>query len=308
MAFDPRPVLEADFPSLAVDTAEELGEGWDHVAYLVNGDLVFRLPWAIVEGGDVGEPESSAAREIGLLQELADRLPVAIPEPVLVAPGDRYFGYRYLPGPSLDTTVDGPRPPGGPFVRLLVDIAVTVERLVPPGRALALGLARDDRRDDLSTAHLALGGGRLTDEMRRIGDRTVAVLGERWRAAAARRSVTIHGDFGLDHFIVNGANDVYALIDWTDACVAPAEANVSALMWHVPSLAADAAVAYEAATGAPLDRELVFATGFVNALGDLGELEREDPEGNADDIAWCLQFLRTWSDPDLIAALGVSEA
>lgn len=304
--FDPRPVLAADFPDLAIRTVEELGEGWDHIAYLVNDDLVFRLPWAIVEGPTTDEPEPCAAREIGLLRELAGQLPVEIPEPIFVAPGQRYFGYPYLPGRSLDPRFGAARSGPG-FGALVVEVAVAVEQLVPIDRAEELGLTPDDHRDDLSTAYAALPDARLTPQMRSVGERALAVLGDQWRAAAARRSVTMHADFGLDHFITNDDGDVYALIDWTDACIAPAENHFRGLMWHAPDLLTDIIRRYERKTGAPVDRELIFAAGYVNGLGDIGELTEEDPVANADEIEWCLRFLRTWSDPELMATLDVLE-
>lgn len=44
-----RDVLGEAFPDLAITSVEPLGEGWDHVAVLVNDDLVFRTPWTLVE-------------------------------------------------------------------------------------------------------------------------------------------------------------------------------------------------------------------------------------------------------------------
>jgi hypothetical protein len=43
-----------------------------------------------------------------------------------------------------------------------------------------------------------------------------------------------------------------------------------------------------------VDRDLVFACGYLNALSDLGEL-LDDDEADDDDIEWCVSFLNDWS-------------
>ena len=36
-------LLRAEFPELDFETVEPLGEGWDHAAFLADGELVFRV-------------------------------------------------------------------------------------------------------------------------------------------------------------------------------------------------------------------------------------------------------------------------
>ena len=69
--------------------------------FLVNEALVFRLPWHLVERAHGGVDAPTALAEVGLLQAVAGRLPVVVPEPVYVADHGQYFGYRYLPGEDL---------------------------------------------------------------------------------------------------------------------------------------------------------------------------------------------------------------
>ena len=36
--------LQSDFPDLIVSSIELLGAGWNNIAYLVNGETIFRVP------------------------------------------------------------------------------------------------------------------------------------------------------------------------------------------------------------------------------------------------------------------------
>jgi aminoglycoside 2''-phosphotransferase len=92
-------LLQACFPTLGVERCVPLGEGWDSVALLVNGQDVFRF---------AKRPDAAVrqAREAELLTMLADRLPLPIPrythtwtDPAW--PGKRIVGYRLIAGEQL---------------------------------------------------------------------------------------------------------------------------------------------------------------------------------------------------------------
>lgn len=93
--------IEIENRGLSVRSVCFLGEGWNCRAYLVNNELVFRFP---------KRPEhwEELEREITFLAFAADRLPLAVPEYVRVAPDSLsaaygYAVYRYLRGSALDT-------------------------------------------------------------------------------------------------------------------------------------------------------------------------------------------------------------
>jgi hypothetical protein len=141
--------------------------------------------------------------------------------------------------------------------------------------------------------------------MASVGELALTLLDSRYQRASARGLVTTHADFGLDHWLLDDTGRVHALIDWTDSCIAPAEITLAALMWHAPELAAASADRYEALRGVALDRCLIFAIGYCGALGDVVELIEEGDD--EDGVEWCLHFLRTWSDPAVMATLDVRE-
>ena len=295
---DPRALLGRELPDLTVDTVEALGEGWDHVAFLVNGDLVFRLPWELVEGTERGEP-GGAAPEVALLRAVEGRLPVVVPAPLHVAPDGSYFGYRYLPGRAVAEDlnawtghVDGQ----SVLADLIVTVALAIEEAVPveAARDMGLGVFATPRHDP-AAARAGLEHALVSPQVRAAGEWALSVVPERWARAAARRMATLHADFGLDHWLVDEGGDVYALIDWSDACVAPPEHQVSTLMWDIPELVEAVADRYVGRTGHRIDRDLVVADGILNALGDLGELLAEgEPEGG-EDVQRCRRFLETWA-------------
>lgn len=304
MRLDPRGILARDFPDLSLDTIELIGEGWDHAAYRVNHEFVFRLPWSLIETERSQESPEPESAEIALLSALAGRLPVSVPEPCFIGPNDSYFGYRYLPGPSLDRVLPRLGPAGvPPTAGVIAEVALAIEQAVTVAEAVGMGLATRDNPDNhLHSAKLALGWNGLPAQCRDLATRAVDGLPERWAAASGRRMVVMHADFGLDHWMCDDDGRPWALIDWSDSCIAPPEVQLPSLMWHVPEVAGAVVSDYEERAGHPLDRELVLLAGYANALGDLGELLDKLPADDGD-VRWCLSFLERWSDARVQATL-----
>jgi hypothetical protein len=63
-----------------------------------------------------------------------------------------------------------------------------------------------------------------------LASQVLEEYGERYQRAATSRSVTMHGDLGLSHWLIDEHDHPYAVIDWSDACLAPVEHN--ALFGH----------------------------------------------------------------------------
>lgn len=248
---DPHVVIGRALPDLRIESVERLGEGWDHVAFLVNGDLVFRLPW---EPGEI-----DARPEIALLRAVAGRVPVAVPEPLHVDPGHEWFGYRFLPGPAIADGLEAWSSPARQSVlaELVVDVMLAVEAAVSIDDAERLDL--DVRTDD------------------------------------GRRLVTQHADLGLDHWLLDERGTPYALIDWSDACVASVEQQLSTLAWDLPDLVDLAAAAYERRTGHVVDRGHAGALAVANATDDLEELLAQGLAPDDREILRCRAVIDRWS-------------
>lgn len=100
-----RATIAEKFPAWSLESLEYMGEGWESVAYRVNGDYIFRFPKRAYTG-------KCLQLEIRLLPELAPKLNVAIPnfEFISTTPGS-YFpypfvGYKLLEGYSNEEWQD----------------------------------------------------------------------------------------------------------------------------------------------------------------------------------------------------------
>jgi aminoglycoside 2''-phosphotransferase len=88
-------IIEQQFPSLSVSSAERILTGWDNVVLDINNRIIFRFP-------RFKAAEKSLEREIKLLSSLPGRLSVPIPDYKYIAPAEKnqfsFAGYKKIPG------------------------------------------------------------------------------------------------------------------------------------------------------------------------------------------------------------------
>jgi uridine kinase len=306
--------LAQAFPELRLHRVEVLGRGWDSTAYLVNRELVFRLGNQAAAAADRVELEKRNRAEVNLLDAVRGRLPVVTPEPAYIAPDFGCFGYRYLPGAALDDREGLLAAPTARrrVVEQWVGLVTALAQVVPPEKARALGLepfTRVQHRLDLVwDARDARAGGALSPEIDRLAARVLDEYAERYHRAAERRLVTLHGDLGLSHWLVDEHDEPYAVIDWSDACLAPVEHDISNLYWtitHAGELVREAVDEYERQTGAAVDRELIELGFAANGLADIGLLLRRDPDDP--DVDKVVARLRSLNLASALLARAVAE-
>ena len=92
-----RELLSVHRPEFATADVVPCGEGQDHVAFDVNGELIVRFR---KEAG-FAERAALVAAEARLLDEIADALPVAVPTIAFVDATHGCLAYRKLPGTPL---------------------------------------------------------------------------------------------------------------------------------------------------------------------------------------------------------------
>jgi aminoglycoside phosphotransferase (APT) family kinase protein len=267
--------IRAVFPQLQLETIEAIGQGWDSTAFLVNGETVFRLP----TGGTT--MQDAVRAEVNLLAALRGQLPVVVPDPTYVAPDFSFFGYGYLRGEPLDQR------PELFTAQLWIDVVVAVETVVPASTVTGLGIHPFDgvaRRLDLvrrtrDQAHLSYAVNRLADAVLRDYE-------PRYDQAARARSITMHGDLGLSHWLVDDADDPYAVFDWSDACTGPIEHALADLLWtpEVWPLIEEASAGYAKLTGHRADRELIDLDHAANVLSDVGAMLDGGTDASSPDI------------------------
>lgn len=169
-------------------SGEELGEGWDSVATLVDGRWVERRPKR-------DEVRAWLLRETRVLPWLAPQLPVAVPIPLVWRENPLVIRHELVPGEPGELTADDGRTLGR-FLRALhgADVA----------KARELGAA---------TEVLALDA--VPPLLGPLADRGWALLAEVRGYPAA---TVIHADLGPEHVLKRDGR-VSGVIDWTDVSV-----------------------------------------------------------------------------------------
>jgi aminoglycoside 2''-phosphotransferase len=94
--------IETNFPQFKVWQLSKLGEGWDHQAYQVNNDYVFRFPKS-------KEVSKNLAKEICILPKIQNRINLTIPNFELIGFDSNtetlFVGYKQIKGTFLTKQV-----------------------------------------------------------------------------------------------------------------------------------------------------------------------------------------------------------
>nr|WP_218007937.1 aminoglycoside phosphotransferase family protein [Herbidospora sakaeratensis] len=182
----------------------KLGEGWDNVAYEVDGDL-------IVRGSKEGGP-AEVRREAALLAVVAEVSPVPTPQVLFVDDEAGVMAYRKLAGEPLDSRL-------GIAVAAPLGAFLAAMNAVPKERVA--GLVEVD--DDPFYAWLA---GTIEEYKEvvaeHVPDDLRAPIEKFLRDDPPRNeSKTLafcHNDLGAEHVLTDGTT-VTGVIDWTDAAI-----------------------------------------------------------------------------------------
>ncbi len=271
-------LLGTQFPGLEVHELRPYGEGWDNVAFLVNGRLVFRFPKR-----EAARP--AMEHETRCLLALAGDLPVHVPaiEYVGQPQGDYPFpfsGYPELPG------------------RTACSVTWTAEERARVAPALGRFLGRLHRVNQ----PLAVGGELPGDLIRRtdLPYRLVGLLerleqlqpspdlpdlealADRARDLAttapwAGTSRVVHGDLYARHLLVDGEKALVGVIDWGDVHLGDPALDLSIAFGFLPEHARPAFLeAYGPVDGDTLQRARFRAMVLGATLVQYGESVGDD--------------------------------
>ena len=210
-------LIESQCPVLAPVRLESMGSGWDNIAYLVNGEWVFRFPRRTIA---VGLLETEGR----VLPALAPRLPYPIPTPEWYGRPDAtykwpFLGYRRLDGhvaSDVDLSDDMRAALAAPLARFLRAL-----HDVPLAEAQAWGVPRDAfgyldpaRLERLARPALAdlAARGIVKDAAPWLDvlETGLAVL------PLETPMALVHGDFYSRHILVDGAGRMCGVIDFGD--------------------------------------------------------------------------------------------
>jgi len=233
-------LIDSQCASLAPARVVLMGEGWDNIAYLVNGEWVFRFPRR-----SIAVPLIDT--EARVLPPLAPRLPYPIPTPVWFGRPDAsykwpFLGYRRLDGrvaSDVDMNDDARAALAEPiarFLRALHDVPVAEAQSwgAPPGLFEYLDGARLERLVRPGLADL-VARGVLQDATPwlRVLEAGLAAL------PLDDAKTVVHGDFYSRHILVDDASRMCGVIDFGDLHLDHPAVDLSSLWTVLPLRARD---------------------------------------------------------------------
>jgi aminoglycoside phosphotransferase (APT) family kinase protein len=208
-------LIHGQFAPLPRRSLERLAEGWDYVAFLVDGEWVFRFPRreVVVPGTE---------REIAVLPGLAARLPVPVPAPAYVGrAGDRFpwpfYGARFLSG--VEIAEAGLDDEGR--VSLARPLARALHALHSPDALAAVGDGLP--ADPIGRADMHVRVPRTREALEAIADvwppppAVDEILGVASELPPAVPTAVVHGDLHIRQLLADGGR-LAGIIDWVDVC------------------------------------------------------------------------------------------
>lgn len=257
-------LIAAQFPELHPVGLRYLGEGCDSVAYLVNGDWVFRFP----KREDV---ERQLLGELRILPELVRSSPLPLPsyhfhgKPSANFP-HHFAGYSLLPGiPAL--RLDPTRLPFGRWAPQLGRFLSWLHRF-PAHRMEPLGVVQHDPEELIDEVQSdALDD--LAAVARVAPDRPI----HQWRQYLSRRPprstrsgtprVLIHGDLAAEHVLCDPERpEITGIIDWSEIGLGDPAVDFAGLYhWGAQPLVEQVLASYDG----PIDQELRTRANFLAA-------------------------------------------
>ncbi|MGA8324995.1 MAG: phosphotransferase [Candidatus Cybelea sp.] len=228
-------LIAQQFPQLAPFDVERIGEGWDNVAFIVNGAYVFRFPRRTVSAKLI-------ETEMRVLPLIAARLPLPISAPTLVGtPSAEYpwhfAGYAMLGGVTLSSM----RPDDGCYAELAATLGRFLRALhsIECAPLIAVGLPPDEigRFDYVRTLEKLR---QRLDYLEDIGalDNAAAIVRfvESLAPIAPRRGdlTLTHGDLYARHVLVDEQIRATAIIDWGDVHFGEPAADLTILFSLIP--------------------------------------------------------------------------
>src|SRR5262249_7592930 len=242
---------------LQVSSVALIGEGVDHLAYEVNGELVVRFS----KEDDPTRRAELIRSETGLLAAVAQISPLPVPEPVFTDAERGCWAYAKIPGTPLLALPAPPRLPAAPAP------AATLGRFpaalhATPSQRMAQFASPDqvpmaEWRDEAAENYTA-----VVKEIPATRRGPVEAFLTAAPPKADDGLVFSHNDLGIEHVLISPATQtITGVIDWSDAAFAdPAPARASALLYRDlgPAALTAALTSYQAHDTAALHDRVTF--------------------------------------------------
>lgn len=266
--------LESDFPDLVVTDIKQIGEGWDNVAYLINNEVVFRVPKKKTEE-IAQEILDHTKTEIQFLKRVESKLPVKCPSIKYVAEDKSYYGYTFANGRQV--TFEGIKDKGS-FVKLWIDTAIALSNSMSLDDAAKMGVKKVSLNEyRLKRVKQVIDSKILDDSLHELAKYTLQNYMTVWDHAP---QFILHGDPGLGNWVCDEPSNTYTLIDWSDICIGPQEFQVYRLVNDMPDYLELIIRHYFEKAGVEINRQLILLCGNASILSMLGAfMQRDDKQG-----------------------------
>jgi aminoglycoside phosphotransferase (APT) family kinase protein len=231
-----RQALARHLPDGGSGTVVVLGEGVDHVAYDIDGDLIAR--WS--KEPDPARRAAATRREADLLTAVAEWSTLPVPTPLVTDPDAGVLVYRKLAGvPLLEHPVAAPERLAGPLGTFL-------------SRLHQAPLERVDHLADRDTyplsAYLADAAGDyddIVDRLPREDRRLVEDFLDHPPPPEPAALTFCHNDLGSEHLLVDPeTGTLTGVIDWADAAITDPAHDLALLYRDLGPVAYDRVLAH----------------------------------------------------------------
>lgn len=226
-------LINAQFPSLGIQTIVEFGQGFDNTIFLVNQEYIFRFPRrSIAEGLLRTEGE--------LLPKLVDKLPLSVPRPIFYGKKSKHYpwgfiGYKHIIGkvPSMLTTTERLRmvQPLAEFLKELhkYPLKELDNLLIPYDELYRLDIEK--RKPRLLEKIIEL----IEYENIHVYRQTEKYAQSLQAIAVPDTKVLTHGDLHIRNVIVSEANSLAGIIDWGDTHIGHPAVDLSIVFSLIPA-------------------------------------------------------------------------
>ncbi len=230
---------------------ELLGEGEDHVAHLVGGDLVVRVARRTGASAVSEDAAAQVQREHALLALVTEVSALPVPAPVFVVPEEGALAYRYLAGTPLLQRL----PDEGRRLRAATAVAPGLGALlralqeVPFARVKGLAEV-DDTPPSAWLLEAREHAARFAGHIPRAHRRHLDAFLQQAAPADSPRRVFSHNDLGAEHVLVDPKTcAITGVIDWSDAGLVDPALDFGRILRDLGPEALDAALLAHGAPG-----------------------------------------------------------
>jgi aminoglycoside phosphotransferase (APT) family kinase protein len=208
-------VVVTHMPGYQIDSVVQAGEGLDHLAYEVNGELIVRFS----KEPDPARRTALLNHEARLLSAVAGVSPLPVPEPAFTAAEQGYLAYFKIPGVPLLDTPRHQRPDHGTSIAATLGELLTALHAVPADRWTDLVDADHqplpEWRREAAETYMTVAG-----QVPAVHRRPVEAFLDAPPPHDGYAPVFSHNDLGIEHVLIDPvAWTVTGIIDWSDAAI-----------------------------------------------------------------------------------------